>query len=170
MPWDDRRTLDARVSDLREAKVREYLRDVGSGLLDEPSEAEVYRRLRITITVNDHEVPRNVGLLFFSGNPERWFRGAHIEVVHFAADRAGDVQEERTFRGGLADQLRDCLNYLENLSTVHLQKQRDRTQVRGWVSYPLPALRETLVNAMYHRGYDVDQPEPTQGLFVSQPG
>ncbi len=162
VPWDDRRTLDARVSDLREAKVREYLRDVGSGLLDEPSEAEVYRRLRITITVNDHEVPRNVGLLFFSGNPERWFRGAHIEVVHFAADRAGDVQEERTFRGGLADQLRDCLNYLENLSTVHLQKRRDRSQVRGWVSYPLPALRETLVNAVYHRGYDVDQPEPTK--------
>ena len=121
-------------------------------MLDEPSAAEVYRRLRITIAVNDHEVPRNVGLLFFSGNPERWFRGAHIEVVHFAADRAGDVQEERIFRGELADQLRDCLNYLENLSTVHLQKQPDQSQVEGWVSYPLPALRQTLVNAMYHRG------------------
>ncbi len=162
VPWDDRRTLDARVSDLREAKVREYLRDVGSGLLDEPSAAEVYRRLRVTMTVNDHEAPRNVGLLFFSSDPDGWFRGANIEVVHFAADRAGDVQEERTFRGGLPDQLRDCLNYLENLSTVHLQKQRDRSQVRGWVSYPLPALREILVNAVYHRGYDVDQPEPTK--------
>ncbi len=162
VPWDDRRTLNARVTDLREAKVREYLRDVRSGLLDEQSEAEVYRRLRITMTVNDHEAPRNVGLLFFSSDPERWFRGANIEVVHFTADRAGDVQEERTFRGGLTDQLRDCLNYLENLSTVHLQKQRHRSQVRGWVSYPLPALRETLVNAVYHRGYDVDQPEPTK--------
>ena len=162
VPWDDRRTPDARISDLREAKVREYLRDVGSGLLDEPSEAEIYRRLRITIRVNDHEMPRNVGLLFFSSDPERWFRGSNIEVVHFTADRAGDVQEERTFRGALTDQLRDCLNYLENLSTFHLQKQRDRSQVRGWVSYPLPALRETLVNAVYHRGYDIDQPEPTK--------
>jgi len=162
VPWDDRRTLNARVSDLREAKVREYLRDVGSGLLDEQSEAEVYRRLRITMTVNDHEAPRNVGLLFFSSDPKRWFRGANIEVVHFTADRAGDVQEERTFHGGLTDQLRDCLNHLENLSTVHLQKQPHRSKVRGWVSYPLSALRETIVNAVYHRGYDVDQPEPTK--------
>ena len=33
----------------------------------------------------------------------------------------------------------------------------------------MPALRETLVNAMYHRGYDVDQPEPTKVyLFPSR--
>ena len=162
VPWDDRRTLDARVEDIREAKVREYLHDVRSGLLDEPNEKDIYRRMRITMRVNDHEVPRNAGLLFFSRDPAEWFRGARIEIVQFAADRAGDVQEERTFGGGLVDQVRDCLNYLENFSTYHLQKQRERSRVRGWVSYPLPALRETLVNAVYHRGYDVDQPEPTK--------
>ena len=162
VPWDDRRASDARVEDLREAKVREYLRDVSSGLLDEPDARDVYRRMRITAPVNDHEVPRNAGLLFFSSEPVQWFRGARIEVVQFAADRAGDVQEERAFGGALVDQIRGCLNHLENLSTSHLQKQRDRSQVRGWVSYPLPALRETLVNAVYHRGYDVDQPEPTK--------
>ena len=162
VPWDDRRAPEAQVEDLREAKVREHLRDIRSGLLDQPDERGVYRRMRLVVRVNDHEVPRNAGLLFFSKAPTQWFRGAKIEVVQFAADRAGDVQEERTFEGGLVDQLRDCLNYLENLSTFHLRKQRDRSQVRGWVSYPLPALRETLVNAVYHRGYDVDQPEPTK--------
>ena len=162
VPWDDRRAQDAQVEDLREAKVREHLRDIRSGLLDQPNERDIYRRMRLTVRVNDHEVPRNAGLLFFSKEPTQWFRGARIEVVQFAADRAGNVQEERTFDGGLVDQLRDCLNCLENLSTFHLQKQRDRSQVRGWVSYPLPALRETLVNAVYHRGYDVDQPEPTK--------
>ena len=118
--------------------------------------------MRLTRQVNDHEVPRNAALLFFSSDPTEWFRGARIEVVQFAADRAGDVQEERSFGGGLADQLRDCLTYLENLSTSHLQKQPHRSQARGWVSYPMRALRETLVNAVYHRGYDMDQPEPTK--------
>ena len=162
VPWDDRAARDAEVEDIREAKVREYLRDVRSGLLEESDHREIYRRMRITARANGHEVPRNAGLLLFSADPTRWFRGATIEVVQFAADRAGDVQEERVFRGGLADQLRDCLNHLENLSVSHLQKRPDRSQVRGWVSYPLPALRETLVNAAYHRGYDVDQPEPVK--------
>jgi ATP-dependent DNA helicase RecG len=162
VPWDDRAARGAEVEDIREVKVREYLRDVRSGLLREPDEREIYRRMKITARANDHEVPKNAGLLLFAADPTRWFRGATIDVVQFAADRAGDVQEERVFRGGLVDQLRDCLNYLENLSVSHLQKQRDRSQVRGWVSYPLPALRETLVNAAYHRGYDVDQPEPVK--------
>ena len=169
VPWDDRPAHDAQVEDMREAKVREHLRDVESGLLDEPDERSIYRWMQLTKKVNDHETPRNVGLLFFARDPVEWFRGAKIEVVQFAADRAGDVQEERTFGGGLVDQVRDCLNYLENLSTYHLQKQPDRSQVRGWVSYPIPALRETLVNAVYHRGYDVDQPEPTKVyLFPSR--
>ena len=109
-----------------------------------------------------HEMAAGGAGLRASREPTEWFRGAKIEVVQFAADRAGDVQEERTFSGGLVDQVRDCLNYLENLSAFHLQKQPDRSQVRGWVSYPMQALRETLVNAVYHRGYDVDQPEPTK--------
>jgi len=160
VPWDDRRCNDAKIEDLRETKVREFLRDVRSGLLDLEDGHEICRRMRLTKRVNDHEVPRNVGLLFFSKDPEVWIRGARIEVVQFAADRAGDVQEERVFRGPLADQLNNCLTYLENLSAYHLQKQQDRPRVRGWVSYPMAALRETLVNAVYHRSYDVDQPEP----------
>ncbi len=159
-PWDDRRAPNAQIEDLRETKVREFLHDVGSGLLNEPDAASVYRAMRLTVSVNQHEVPRNIGILFFSNNPAQWYRGAEIEVVQFAADRTGDVLEERTFSGPLQDQFRECLNYLENLSATHLQKQRDHSQVRGWVSYPLPALRETLVNALYHRSYDEDQPEP----------
>ena len=165
VPWDDRLALDAQVEDLREVKVREHLHDVGSGLISSThplDPLEIYRRMRVTKAVNDHEAPRNVGLLFFSEDPERWFAGAKIEVVQFAGGRAGTVQDERSFRGPLADQVRGCLSYLENFSQAHLQKERDRSQVRGWVNYPHIALREALVNAVYHRGYDRDIVEPTK--------
>ena len=161
VPWDDRAgPSDATIEDLRESKIREYLRDVGSGLEEEKDPKEVCRRLRIVSRRNGHDIPKNVALLFFAPDPVSWFRGAKIEVVHFAAGEAGDVQEEHVFSGPLPDQVRDCLSYLENLSAFHVQKREAAPQVRSWVSYPLPALRETLVNAVYHRSYDLDQPEP----------
>lgn len=162
VPWDDRRAFEASMSDLRESKVREYLRDVRSGLVDLPNLSDVCRRMQITRQVNDHDVPRNVGLLFFSEDPRAWFHGARIEVVQFAGGPGADVQEERVFSGSLADQVRDCLRYLQGLSATHLTKDRDRPQVRGWVSYPLPAMRESLVNAVYHRSYQPDTPDPTK--------
>ena len=169
VPWDDRAARTARVEDMREVKVREFLRDVRSGLLDEPDARDVYRRLRIVTRVNGREMPRNVGLLFFSDDPVAWFPAAKIELVQFAADRAGDVQEERVFGGSLLDQVRGCLAHLANLSVFHRQKQRDDVHARTWTAYPVAALREALMNAVYHRSYDVDQLEPTKvHLFPSR--
>ena len=162
VPWDDRVERRARLEDLREARVREYLHDVRSALRDESDAKAIYRRMRVSAPANDHEAPRNVGLLFFSDDPEQWFPGARIEVAQFAANRAGDVQSKRVFRGDLATQLRNCLRHLEGLSQTHLKKEPDRSRVRGWVSYPIPALREALVNAVYHRGYRPDVVEPTK--------
>ena len=162
VPWDDRAARTVPVESMREGKVREFLHAVRSGLLNEPDGREIFRRMGLVTRINDHEVPRNIGLLFFSNDPTEWFRGAKIEVVQFAADRAGDVQEERTFGGSLLDQVRDCLAHLENLSVFHLQKQRNDIRAKTWVAYPKAALREALMNAVYHRGYDSDQPEPTK--------
>ena len=162
VPWDDRPAHDTRTEDLSMTLVREYLRDIRSGLLDEPDARRAYRRMRLTARANDQEVPRNVGLLVFSKEPTEWIRGAKIEVVQFPADRSGDVQEERIFEGPLLDQLRSCLRYLGNLSVTHLQKQASRAEACSWASYPMTAIRETLANAVYHRGYDLDQPEPTK--------
>lgn len=103
-----------------------------------------------------------VALLCFTDDPEQWFRGARIEVAQFADGSSGNVLEEKTFRGPVHDQIRQCLRYLENFATHHLEKVRNRAEARGWVSYPSLALRESIVNAVYHRSYEEDMPEPTK--------
>ena len=101
LPWDNQAAHGAQLDDLREAMVREHLHDVRSALREQPDAATVYRHMGITLPVNNHETPRNVGLLFFADDPTRWFAGARIVVAQFAADRAGEVQDERVFHGPL---------------------------------------------------------------------
>jgi ATP-dependent DNA helicase RecG len=166
VPFDDRRALGVPVEKIREAKVREFLADIHSGLLDEPDAREIYRRMQISSRVNGHDAPRNIGLLLFSDDPEEWFRGAHVEVVQFADDASGNVIEERVFRGPLQQQIRDALAYLRTFSARHLEKLGDRPEVRDWVSFPFPAIEESLVNALYHRSYE-GEPEPTKAYLYS---
>ncbi|NMQ19155.1 hypothetical protein E4P82_08045 [Candidatus Competibacter phosphatis] len=155
VPFDDRRALQASMLDIRETKVREFLHDVGSGLVEEQDTRSLYRSLRIAEPVNGHDAPRNVGLLFFSQNPEQWFPGARIEVVQFADDAAGNMLEEKAFeKRPIHEQLRECLTYLESLSARLIQKLPRTSKAAHWVSFPSLALRETLVNAVYHRSYE----------------
>ncbi|MEX8496313.1 helix-turn-helix domain-containing protein [Leptothrix ochracea] len=177
VPFDDRRALQASVLDIRETKVREFLHDIGSGLVDEQDTRTLYRHLRVAEPVNGHDAPRNVGLLFFSQNPEQWFPGARIEVVQFAGNASGNVLEEKVFnQRPIHEQLRECLAYLEGLSVRMIQKLPGRTQAGHWVSYPSLALREALVNAVYHRTYEgVQEPikvylYPDRLEVISYPG
>lgn len=155
VPFDDRRATGVPIEALREGRVREFLSDIRSQLVAESDLLEVLRRMRVSAPSNGHDAPRNVGLLFFTDDPEEWFRGARIEVVQYAGDAAGDLIEERVFRGPLPTQLRDAIAYLRALSILHLQKLGDRAEVKGWTSYPLPAFEEALVNAVYHRSYEM---------------
>ena len=159
-PFDDSLARDAKIEDLRESKVREHLRQAGSDLLEEPEARRIFRRMRIVGAANGYAVPRNVGLLLFSTDPCEWFRGARIEVARFADDRAGDVQDARTFKGGLAEQVRDALAYLDNLSGTLLRKNADRPEASAWQRFPGDAVREALVNAVCHRSYREDAPDP----------
>jgi ATP-dependent DNA helicase RecG len=162
VPFDDRRAFDATNEDLRLSMAREFLHDVESALARESDAERVYTAMKITARQNGHTVPRNVGLLFFSDDPQRWFRGARIETAEFADDAGGDTINEKVFKGPLTHQLRSCLSWLESMTVQHLHKQEQTPVAKTWASYPFPALREALVNAVYHRSYEADVVEPTK--------
>lgn len=164
IPFDDRRNLESRIEDLAPMLVRRFLHDVGSDLMagnQQLDDRELYRRLRVTAPVNSHEVPRNVGLLFFHEDPDRFFPGARIEVVQFGDDAGGDLIEERKFVGPLSQQIKATLDYLDGLGGTLLQKIRGQAEVERTVPYPYEAMEESIVNAVYHRGYD-GPPEPVK--------
>lgn len=161
VPFDDRRAQHVSNDDLSFTLVREFLHDVQSELRHEPASERVYAAMQIVSRVNGHTVPRNIALLMFSLDPERWFRGARIEVVEFPDDAGGNTLSEKNFRGPLHHQVRQGLSHLESMTTRHLEKSAVSSQTRGWLSFPVPALREAIVNAVYHRSYE-GSVEPTK--------
>jgi ATP-dependent DNA helicase RecG len=97
-------------------------------------------------------------------------------VVIFPQGPGGDEIIEKILRGPIHQQIRDALAYIRNNVIVEkVIKHPDRAEATRFFNYPLAAIEEALVNAMYHRGYD--QREPVEVRFnpdgleiVSYPG
>ena len=175
VPFDDQPAVRFTTNDLRPSLVRDFLREVGSSLLTEPDDREVYRAMQLVTRINSHEVPRNVGLLYFSDAPDRVFPGARIDVVRFPQGAGGDILEERIVRGPLHHQVRDCVGILRNLVTQTVRKHPDRPEATTWYDYPIAAVEEVVANAVHHRDYRVDQPikvylYPDEMVITSYPG
>jgi ATP-dependent DNA helicase RecG len=162
IPFDDRRSLEGATADISVIRVRRFLEDIRSHLvsIELPSE-ELFRKLRLVVRINDHEVPRNVTLMFFNEDPEQFFRGARIEVVQFGDDAGGDLIDEKKFSGPLPEQIKSCLNYLDGLGGNLLRKISGQAEVERTVAYPYEAMEEAIVNAVYHRSYE-SPPEPVK--------
>ena len=164
IPFDDRRNPSVRIEDISPILVRRFLNDVRSELVlgsVRVDDQELYRKLRIVAPVNQHEVPRNIGILFFNEDPNKFFPGARIEIVQFADDAGGNLIEERPILGPLSEQIRKTLDMLNSLGDVLLKKVPGRAEVDRTVAYPYEAMEEAIVNAVYHRSYE-DTTEPTK--------
>lgn len=160
IPWDDRPARANRIEDLSAPRVREYLRAVGSRALHQADDLQVWRGMRLTAPGDPDDIPRNVGLLLFSDEPSKWSPGARIEVTRYSADEDGPVLEERTFRGGLVDQILACQSYLERPLAPDLDRDGKPIVAPRWCGFPGAALREVLVNAVLHRAYGPEEAEP----------
>ncbi|MBI3683453.1 MAG: putative DNA binding domain-containing protein [Acidobacteria bacterium] len=179
-PFDSRRNPTARIEDISSTLVRRFLADVRSDLILSGvsiDDRELCRSLDLVVRVNDHEVPRNAALLFFSETPEKFFRGACFEVAHFGDGAGGNLIEERVFRGPLPAQVRGVLNYLDSLMGQIIRKLPEAAEAEKVVAYPYEAMEEAVVNAAYHRSYQEDCPEsskiylyPDRMEIISYPG
>jgi len=178
VPFDDRRNNSVQVDVISPSLVRKYLADIRSDLVSPDvnlPDRNLYRYMKIVSPMNDHEAPKNVALLFFTESPEQYFPETRTEVVQFGDDAGGDLIEEKVFRGPIHFQLRQALDYLNGLSTSMIKKIRGRAEAHKTVAFPYEAMEEALVNAVYHRSYEIREPikvylYPDRMEIISYPG
>lgn len=179
VPFDDRPNHYADIDDLDITLIKEFLKEIGSSLYNEADSMafdDLCRRMNIVDGPDEWLKPKNVGLMFFSSDPSRFFPCAQIDVVEFPDGLGGERIVEHTFTGPLHRQLRDALQYLRNtVVQEQVVKYPDRAEADRFFNYPYDALEETLANAVYHKGYDVREPVEVRVLpdrieVVSHPG
>lgn len=162
VPFDDRVNHQAEISDLNITLIQNYLKEVKSSLYEKSKTGdfiEVCRDMNIISNLPEYMKPKNVGLMFFSMEPDMFFPYTQIEVVQFPDGLGGNDIIEKIFKGPIQQQLRDALQYIQNtIITEKVVKHSDRAEADRFFNYPFAAVEEALSNAVYHRAYDEREP------------
>lgn len=162
IPFDDRVNHQAEMSDLNVTLIQNYLKEVKSSLYEKSKMGdfvEVCSDMNIISNLPEYKKPKNVGLMFFSMEPDKFFPYTQIDVVQFPDGLGGNSIIEQTFKGPIHQQLRDALQYIRNtIITEKVVKHPDRAEADRFFNYPFAAIEEALSNAVYHRAYDEREP------------
>ncbi|MDX3917476.1 MULTISPECIES: RNA-binding domain-containing protein [Olivibacter] len=163
IPFDDRPNTNASIDDISFTLLKEHLRQINSRLLDwvdMHSKKEILGQMELLYGPPELQYPRNVALMLFSENPEKFFPYSHVEIVHFPKG-ADDPEffEAAPIDGPVPQMIRQTLLYLR--TTVLKEKVRkvkgQAETIRVW-NYPYEALEEIIANALYHRDYQTREP------------
>ena len=178
VPYDDQINHLAEITDLNLTLIKAHLAEIGSALVEELNDlpfTELCRRMNLIEGPDEFIKPKNAGLLFFNDEPKRFFRGAQIDIVIFE-DEVGDDFTEKIFVGPLAQQVRSAQKYLKNsIIEERIHKVPGQAEAERFFNYPYEAVKEALVNGVYHRSYEDDSPVevrifPDRMEFLSFPG
>ena len=136
VPFDDRVNHQAEMSDLNITLIQNYLKEIKSSLYEKAKTGdfiEVCQDMNIVSTLPEYTKPKNVGLMFFSMEPDKFFPYTQIDVVQFPDGLGGNDIIEKTFKGPIQQQLRDALQYIRNvIITEKVIKYPDRSRGRSF--------------------------------------
>lgn len=162
VPFDDRVNTHASVSDMSFSLMREHLEKTKSKLFQESNTMSVEvlaEKMNLSQGADEHLFPKNVGLLMFSDEPEKFFKGVQIDVVEFPNGVAAKEFNEKIFHGPIQKQLVDVLSYIRtNIVKEKVIKYAHKEASDRVFNYPLNAIEEALANSVYHRNYELRDP------------
>ncbi len=161
IPFDDQPNLLASVDDLSAELLREHLKEIDSKLYRQSQDKDlisIANDMQLLSGPMESIKPRNVAILMFSPEPEKYFRYARIEVVNMP-DPTGRNMTERVFTGPIQTQLRAALKYIKDSVLEEMViKHSNVPEADRVFNYPQAAIDEILANAVYHRSYQIEEP------------
>jgi ATP-dependent DNA helicase RecG len=150
---------NATLSDLDEQRVLRYLDQVAFSPTEDITQALLargcvgYAEMPLGEQVQPVVMPTVAGILLFGRAPQQFIRSAEIICVRYAGVEMGDEFVRQDISGTLAEQIRQAEAFI-------VANMRRGMRIQGLTredsaEYPLPVVREAVVNAIVHRDYSV---------------
>ena len=112
--------------------IQNYLKEIGSSLYEKSKTgdfAELCSDMNIISLLPEYVKPKNVGLMFFSMEPDKFFPCTQIDIVQFPDGLGGNSIIENTFKGPIHQQLREALQFIKNsIITKKIVKSADKAE------------------------------------------
>ncbi len=166
VPFDDRINRLASPDIIRRGYLEDFLRESHSVLAEEINARTLEDMLLSLEVANETDTGialRNIAVLMFADRPDKWIKGAQIDLVRFRTEdaEASDDFVEKTFTGPIWKQVRDALEYINaTVIAERVVKIANQAESERYYNYPYNALEEALVNAVFHKSYR--EPEPVE--------
>ncbi len=97
--------------------------------------------------------PTTAGFLLFGREPQCVFQSAEIVLARYSGKQMSDEFLSETARGALAEQVRRAEAFIA--ANMRKGARIDGLQRAERPEYPMPAVREAIVNAVAHRDYGI---------------
>lgn len=165
VPFDDRGNSMAKIADISMLLVRDYLAETGSRLTEQMeamSPTVVLNQMDLLDGPQENLRVKNIALMMFSNNPERFFPGTRVEIVIYPKGKDIDPDnfiELEPITGPVHQIIRRTLEYVKTMVVRQsVKKVSSKAEAIRIYNYPYQALEEAIVNAMYHRSYQEREP------------
>ena len=165
VPFDDRGNPTASVSDVSMLLIRDYLAETGSRLAEQMetmTPTAILNQMDLLDGPQENYRVKNIALMLFSNNPEKFFPGTRVEIVIYPRGKDEDPDnfiELEPITGPVHQIIRRTLEFVKTMVVQQkVQKVPSKAEAIRVFNYPYQALEEVIVNALYHRSYQEREP------------
>ncbi len=148
--WDGLINKDANFDDIDKETIRLFIRKARSTgrltIFEENTDIKtIFEHLKLSVRGK----LTNASLILFGKDPQKYFINAVLRIVRLKNETT--IVGDRLITGNLFNQVVQGEEAIKNFINVRYEiKKLEREEI--W-EYPLPAIREALINALIHRDY-----------------
>jgi ATP-dependent DNA helicase RecG len=95
----------------------------------------------------------NAALVLFGKTPAEWYPQTRVRAARFRGDDRTEFIDNKVFEGSLFSLVETLVSFVQSHIPVVSSLAPEELQRRDRLAYPLPAVREAIVNALVHRDY-----------------